>query len=180
MLKQVVSTILSEDDTYEPGLPNAVETLVGVRIKRPRGRPKKLLPRDFRREPTFQVLPDRFTCIACSTKEDNPSPTLPIFCDSCISRFVLEGMTDPTEDLQTVHYLWYGPHLEGISDEAAERPTSVSKAYRLEYIKQQPSRFQLMAYHAGAWKMVPAKCRRPQLICDYHETLGHRHGAAIY
>ena len=152
----MVSAIISaEDDNHEPELPGAAEALVGVRIKRPRGRPKKLLPKDFRREPTFQVLPDRFTCIACGTKEDNPSPTLPMFCDSCFSRLLLEGITDPTEDLQTIHYLWYGRHLEGISDEAAERATRVSKAYKLEFIEQRPSQYQLMTYHAGAWKVVP-------------------------
>ena len=40
-----------------------------VRIKRPRGRPKKRIPLDFRRYPALRVIPDRYVCLCCASTE---------------------------------------------------------------------------------------------------------------
>ena len=87
--EETVATALGEEE-----LPD--EPLHGVRIKRPRGRPKKTLPTDYRKATErFRVRPERYYCLACDTAQDDAAKDLPLLCKHCYAKYELEGHDDP-------------------------------------------------------------------------------------
>ena len=75
----------------------ADEHLQGVRIKRPRGRPKKRLPIDFRKATErFHVAPDKYCCVTCDTNKVDAAPEVPLMCKACFAKHLIEGYEDPT------------------------------------------------------------------------------------
>ena len=116
------------------------EHLHGVRVKRPRGRPKKRLPIDFRKATErFRVAPDKYCCIACDTDKVDAAPEVPLMCKACFAKYQIEGYEDPTQDVALLHFLYHNHHLPGITEATIERVNQESRHYHIDFQEARPT-----------------------------------------
>ena len=67
---------------------------------------------------------------------------------------MIDGFSDPTEDLALVHHVWNGKHLPGLSTESARRVNECSANYKIEF-NHSGFRSLLFRRQGGEWLEIP-------------------------
>mgnify|MGYP006360654461 FL=1 len=95
----------------------------------------------------------------------------PWYCHLCRGWLLLNGSTDPVEDLVLLDYLFRGriPDDDGQYD----RVRALEGTYRARGEELETLVFPSGSTELARWVPVPPVCMRPQLIRDMHEALAH-------
>ena len=71
-----------------------------------------------------------FSCLRCGCCRDAEA-SLPVYCKECFKHSMLYGYSDPTEDIALVHFVYWGRHLPGISEETAKRVLELAPLFEV-------------------------------------------------
>ena len=72
-----------------------------------------------------------FACIWCGCRE-GVEAALPVYCKDCYHHSLVYGYSNPTEDIALVHFVYWGRHLPGISEETAKRVLELAPMYEVK------------------------------------------------
>ena len=49
--------------------------------------------------------------------------SVPVYCQDCYNHLLVEGAADVTLDVALMHFLWWGRHMDGLSEHVEQRVT---------------------------------------------------------